>query len=69
MHRDLSAIFKAYDVRGTYPDEIDEDAARRIGAALARFCDASRLAVGRDMRTSSEALARAFARGASSVGA
>jgi phosphomannomutase len=69
VHRDLSAIFKAYDVRGTYPDEIDEDAARRIGAALARFCDASRLAVGRDMRTSSEALARAFARGASSVGA
>lgn len=69
MHRDLSAIFKAYDVRGTYPDEIDEDAARRIGAALARFCDASRLAVGRDMRTSSESLARAFARGASSVGA
>jgi len=69
VHRDLSAIFKAYDVRGTYPDEIDEDAARRIGAALARFCDASRLAVGRDMRTSSESLARAFARGASSVGA
>ena len=69
MHRDLSAIFKAYDVRGTYPDEIDEDAARRIGAALARFCEASRLAVGRDMRTSSESLARAFARGASSVGA
>jgi phosphomannomutase len=69
VHRDLSAIFKAYDIRGTYPGEIDEDAARRIGAALARFCDASRLAVGRDMRTSSEALARAFARGASSVGA
>ena len=69
MHRDLSAIFNAYDIRGTYPGEIDEDAARRIGAALARFCDASRLAVGRDMRTSSEALARAFARGASSVGA
>ena len=69
MHRDLSAIFKAYDIRGTYPGEIDEDAARRIGAALAHFCDASRLAVGRDMRTSSEALARAFARGASSVGA
>jgi phosphomannomutase len=69
VHRDLSAIFKAYDIRGTYPDEIDEDAARRIGAALARFCDAPRLAVGRDMRTSSEALARAFAVGASSVGA
>jgi len=69
VHRDLSAIFKAYDIRGTYPGEIDEDAARRIGAALAHFCDASRLAVGRDMRTSSEALARAFARGASSVGA
>jgi phosphomannomutase len=69
VHRDLSAIFKAYDIRGTYPDEIDEDAGRRIGAALARFCDAPRVAVGRDMRTSSEALARAFARGATSVGA
>ena len=69
MHRDLSAIFKAYDVRGTYPDEIDEDAARRVGAALARFTEAPKLAVGRDMRISSEELARAFAEGASGAGA
>jgi phosphomannomutase len=69
VHRDLSAIFKAYDVRGTYPDEIDEDAARRVGAALARFTEAPKLAVGRDMRTSSEELARAFAEGASGAGA
>jgi phosphomannomutase len=69
VHRDLSAIFKAYDVRGTYPDEIDEDAARRVGAALARFTEAPKLAVGRDMRISSEELARAFAEGASGAGA
>jgi phosphomannomutase len=69
VHRDLSAIFKAYDVRGTYPDEIDEDAARRVGAALARFTEAPKVAVGRDMRTSSEELARAFAEGASGAGA
>jgi phosphomannomutase len=63
---DLSAIFKAYDVRGVYPDELNEDVARRVGAAFARFVDSERVIVGRDMRNSSPALASAFAEGASS---
>src|ERR1700704_2979108 len=54
-------IFKAYDVRGVYPGEVHEDAARAIGAA--------RMAVGRDMRLSSPALAAAFIDGAASQGA
>ncbi len=45
------SIFKAYDIRGTYPDQIDETMARKIGAALAHFTKARRLVVGRDMRT------------------
>ena len=69
MERDLSKIFKAYDVRGLYPDELDEDAARRIGAAFARFTGAGRIAVGRDMRPSSPALAAAFVEGALAAGA
>jgi phosphomannomutase len=45
------SIFKAYDIRGTYPDQIDERIARRIGQALVVFLKAKRLVVGRDMRT------------------
>jgi phosphomannomutase len=67
-HTDLSRIFKAYDVRGVVPDELNEDVARRIGAAFARWADAPTLAVGRDARLSSPALASAFADGATSQG-
>jgi phosphomannomutase len=45
------SIFKAYDIRGTYPDQIDADNAYKIGAAMVRFLSAKRLVVGRDMRT------------------
>lgn len=45
------SIFKAYDIRGTYPDQIDRHIAFRIGAAMVRFLGAKRLVVGRDMRT------------------
>jgi phosphomannomutase len=68
MTSDLAAIFKAYDVRGVYPDELDEGVARRIGAAFARFVASPQVIVGRDMRTSSPALASAFARGAGAAG-
>jgi len=44
-------IFKAYDIRGTYPDQIDATTAFKIGAAMVRFLSAKRLVVGRDMRT------------------
>jgi phosphomannomutase len=65
----LSSIFKAYDVRGIYPDQLDEDAARRIGAAFAEFAGADAIVVGRDCRSSSPALAEAFAEGVTGRGA
>jgi phosphomannomutase len=64
-----SSIFKAYDVRGVYPDQLDEDAARRIGGAFAEFTGAATVIVGRDCRTSSPALAQAFAEGVTLRGA
>ena len=69
---DLDAIFKAYDVRGTVPDQIDADACRAIGAAFARFAadteGATRILIGRDMRPSGVQFAAAFAEGAQSQG-
>jgi phosphomannomutase len=62
-------IFKAYDIRGTYPDQIHEAAARAIGAAFVAYLKARRIGVGRDMRLSSPALAEAFIDGALSQGA
>src|SRR5436309_14915075 len=64
-----SEIFKAYDIRGVYPDEVNEDAARAIGAAFVVYLNARRIAVGRDMRLSSPSLASAFIEGALSHGA
>jgi phosphomannomutase len=57
-------IFKAYDVRGVYPGEVNEDAARAIGAAFVAYLQAKRIAVSRDMRLSSPSLAEAFIDGA-----
>ena len=62
-------IFKAYDVRGIVPDELDEDVAESVGAAFARLTGASSLVTVHDMRTSSRPLAEAFGRGAASQGA
>src|SRR5437762_10282442 len=64
-----SDIFKAYDVRGTYPHEVNEDAARAIGGAFVAYLNAKRIAVGRDMRLSSPSLAAAFIEGATAQGA
>jgi len=61
-------IFKAYDVRGTYPDQVNEDAARAIGACFVVYLQAKRIAVGRDMRLSSPSVAQAFIEGAVSQG-
>jgi phosphomannomutase len=54
------AIFKAYDIRGLYPDEISEDTARAIGRGFAAYLGARTVGVSRDMRVSSPALASAF---------
>jgi phosphomannomutase len=65
----LDKIFKAYDVRGTYPDQINEDLARRIGNAFAVFAKADQIVVGHDMRPSSKPLVAAFIEGATTAGA
>ncbi|MFC8246206.1 phosphomannomutase/phosphoglucomutase [Streptomyces chartreusis] len=66
---DLSALVKAYDVRGIVPDQLDEELARLFGAAFVRTTGADAIVTGHDMRPSSPALARAFARGAAAQGA
>ena len=56
----LDTIFKAYDIRGVVPDELDADTARSIGRAFAAFTGADRILVAWDMRRSSEDLSAAF---------
>ncbi len=62
-------VFKAYDVRGIYPAELDEDGARAIGRAFVEEFRPGRIAVGRDMRLSSPSMAAALIEGASGAGA
>ena len=75
------AIFKAYDIRGIYPDQVDEECAWKIGYAAAQFlrsllhgykrgqAHAQAVCVGRDMRTHSEAVAQALIEGMTATGA
>jgi phosphomannomutase len=67
----LAAVFKAYDVRGTVPDQVDDDLARAVGSAFVQVTGAAggAVVVGHDMRPSSPGMARAFAEGASRAGA
>ena len=62
-------VFKAYDVRGIYPDELDEAGAEAIGRAYVEQFEPRRIAVGRDMRLSSPAMQEALMRGAATAGA
>ena len=62
-------IFKAYDVRGLYGSELDEDGARAIGWAFVEQFSPRRIAVGRDMRTSSPSMAASVIEGAAGAGA
>src|SRR5437763_13503616 len=62
-------VFKAYDVRGIYPDDLDEDGAYAIGRAYVEQFEPRRIAIGRDMRLSSPQMAAAAIRGASEAGA
>jgi phosphomannomutase len=64
----LDAVVKAYDVRGTVPDQLDESLARAFGVAFARFTDAESVAVAHDMRPSGPALVAAFEDGLTSEG-
>jgi phosphomannomutase len=61
-------VFKAYDVRGIYPDELDEAGAHAIGTAYVEEFEPRRIAVGRDMRLSSPSMADAVMRGAAEAG-
>src|SRR5918997_2579593 len=70
-------IFKAYDVRGIYPDQMNEELAYRIGRGFARVLsdlqdvpvEELRVALGRDMRLAAPAMAKAYARGIADEGA
>jgi len=62
-------VFKAYDVRGIYPEDLDEEGAYAIGRAYVQQFEPRRMAVGRDMRLSSPQMAAAVIRGCSDEGA
>lgn len=62
-------VFKAYDIRGLYGEQIDEDGAERVGRAFIAVTGARRVAVGHDVRLSSPGISAAFIRGALSAGA
>ncbi|PPK69818.1 phosphomannomutase/phosphoglucomutase [Actinokineospora auranticolor] len=66
--RDLSGVFKAYDIRGVVGEQIDADLVRAIGAAFARLVGGTAVVVGYDMRDSSPGLADAFADGVTDEG-
>jgi len=66
---DLDKIFKAYDIRGVVPDELDEGVAEQVGAAFVRLTNAKTIVTLHDMRASSAPLAEALGRGAASQGA
>jgi phosphomannomutase len=78
---EVDKVFKAYDIRGVYPEEIDEDLAWKIGHASAQFlrsllsgyergqASSNRMVVARDMRPSSESLAKALIEGVTASGA
>lgn len=65
---ELDRIVKAYDIRGTVPEEFNAEMARAIGVGFARFARAERILVGRDMRPSGVELVEAFADGVRSQG-
>ena len=65
----MSGIFKAYDIRGIYPTEINADVAEAIGRAYIEFTGAKKVAVGRDMRPHSLPLFEGLSRGMLAQGA
>src|SRR6478609_1702685 len=62
-------VFKAYDVRGIYPVDLDEEGARAVGRGYVEQFEPERIAVGRDMRVSSPSMAQAAIEGAAAAGA
>jgi phosphomannomutase len=66
---DLASIFKAYDIRGVVPDQLDESVAEAVGAAFAKVTGATTILTVHDMRSSSGPLADALGRGVAAQGA
>ncbi|TDP93715.1 phosphomannomutase/phosphoglucomutase [Labedaea rhizosphaerae] len=66
--RDLSGVFKAYDIRGIVGEQLDAELVRDVGAAFARLVGGPAVVIGHDMRDSSPGLAQAFAEGVTSEG-
>ena len=62
-------VFKAYDIRGIYPAELDEEGAHAIGRAYVEQFEPKEIAIGRDMRVSSTSMAKALIEGATAAGA
>ncbi len=65
---DLNEIFKAYDIRGTYPDQLNEELIYKIGQAFAIFAKSDTILIGRDMRESGISLSKEFIKGANAQG-
>ncbi len=65
----MAGIFKAYDIRGIYPEQLNEATAEKIGRAFVTFTGAKKVVVGRDMRPHSEPLFAALAKGITAQGA
>lgn len=65
----MAGIFKAYDIRGIYPEQLNEETAEKIGRAFVNFLGAKKVVVGRDMRTHSKPLFEALAKGITGQGA
>ncbi len=64
----MAGVFKAYDIRGTYPDQIDEELANKIGVALGNFFEQGSVVVGNDMREVAEPISEALVEGLRATG-
>ncbi len=69
MEGNKLSIFRAYDIRGVYPDELDEELYYNVGKAFVKFLDAKKVVVARDMRVSSPKLHKSLINGVTSMGA
>lgn len=63
-----SSIFKAYDIRGIYPDQLNEKTAQAIGFCFSKIVKSKKIIIGRDMRISSDSLFKALAKGVNQAG-
>lgn len=65
----LSSIYRNYDIRGKYPEEITDEEVEKIGAAIVKYFSPTKVAIGRDIRPSSQPLFEALVRGVTRMGA